>query len=85
MYLLDDPLAAVDAYVARHLYTHCIMGLMGHKTRILCTHHHRFTMLCIAYHNPFMFMLNNFITLYSIAQSLVYTILYLLKIPFLQS
>ena len=42
MYLLDDPLAAVDAHVAAHLYTHCIVGLLGHKTRILCTHHHRF-------------------------------------------
>ena len=42
MYLLDDPLAAVDAHVATHLYTHCIMGLLKRKTRILCTHHIRF-------------------------------------------
>ena len=42
MYLLDDPLAAVDAHVATHLYTHCIMGLLIRKTRILCTHHIRF-------------------------------------------
>ncbi|CAI8012847.1 Multidrug resistance-associated protein 7, partial [Geodia barretti] len=48
VYLLDDPLAAVDAYVARHLYTHCIMGLMGHKTRILCTHHHSPNMLVLS-------------------------------------
>lgn len=41
-YLLDDPLAAVDAHVATHLYNHCIMGLLRHKTRILCTHHHRY-------------------------------------------
>ena len=41
VYLLDDPLAAVDAHVASHLYTHCITGLLRHKTRILCTHHHR--------------------------------------------
>ena len=42
MYLLDDPLAAVDAHVATHLYTHCIMGLLRRKTRILCTHHTKF-------------------------------------------
>ena len=41
MYLLDDPLAAVDAHVASHIYTQCIMGLLKHKTRILCTHHYR--------------------------------------------
>ncbi|XP_011404304.1 PREDICTED: multidrug resistance-associated protein 7-like isoform X1 [Amphimedon queenslandica] len=42
VYLLDDPLAAVDAHVASHLYTHCITGLLKNKTRILCTHHIRF-------------------------------------------
>lgn len=39
IYLLDDPLAAVDAHVAAHLFQHCIMGLLKNKTRILCTHH----------------------------------------------
>ena len=39
IYLLDGPLAAVDAHVANHLYTHCILGLLREKTRILCTHH----------------------------------------------
>lgn len=38
MYLLDDPLAAVDAHVAQHLMQQCIMGLLHNKTRILCTH-----------------------------------------------
>ena len=42
IYLLDDPLSAVDAHVATHLYTHCIMGLLRRKTRVLCTHHTRF-------------------------------------------
>ncbi|XP_052235250.1 ATP-binding cassette sub-family C member 10-like isoform X9 [Dreissena polymorpha] len=40
--LLDDPLAAVDAHVAQHLYQRCIMGLLGGRTRILCTHHTKF-------------------------------------------
>ena len=39
MYLLDDPIAAVDAHVAKHIYNNCIMGLLEGKTRVLCTHH----------------------------------------------
>ncbi|XP_060081599.1 ATP-binding cassette sub-family C member 10-like [Ylistrum balloti] len=42
VYLLDDPLAAVDSHVARHIYDKCIMGLLRKKTRILCTHHTKF-------------------------------------------
>ncbi|XP_068451746.1 ATP-binding cassette sub-family C member 10 [Clinocottus analis] len=38
VYLLDDPLAAVDADVAEHLMKKCIMGLLAGRTRILCTH-----------------------------------------------
>lgn len=38
VYLLDDPLAAVDADVARHLMQRCIVELLRGKTRILCTH-----------------------------------------------
>ncbi|XP_009076870.1 PREDICTED: multidrug resistance-associated protein 7 [Acanthisitta chloris] len=38
IYLLDDPLAAVDADVAKHLMQKCILGVLKHKTRILCTH-----------------------------------------------
>lgn len=39
IYLLDDVLSAVDVNVARHIFQHCIMGLLRNKTRILCTHH----------------------------------------------
>uniref|UniRef100_A0A8C2DVX8 ATP-binding cassette sub-family C member 10 n=1 Tax=Cyprinus carpio TaxID=7962 RepID=A0A8C2DVX8_CYPCA len=38
IYLLDDPLAAVDADVAHHLMEKCILGILKNKTRILCTH-----------------------------------------------
>ncbi|XP_066451295.1 ATP-binding cassette sub-family C member 10 [Eleutherodactylus coqui] len=38
IYLLDDPLAAVDTDVAAHLMDQCILGILRHKTRILCTH-----------------------------------------------
>lgn len=42
LYLLDDPLSAVDAHVAKHIYSRCIMGLLQGKTRVLCTHHIKF-------------------------------------------
>ncbi|NXE31604.1 MRP7 protein, partial [Ptilorrhoa leucosticta] len=38
LYLLDDPLAAVDADVANHIIQKCILGVLKHKTRVLCTH-----------------------------------------------
>jgi len=42
IYLLDDPLSAVDSHVGRHLFEECICGYLRHKTRILVTHqvHH---------------------------------------------
>ncbi|KAG0280370.1 hypothetical protein BGZ95_010380 [Linnemannia exigua] len=44
IYLLDDPLSAVDAHVDRHLWDNLIgpQGLLKNKTRILVTHgiHH---------------------------------------------
>ncbi|KAJ3094386.1 hypothetical protein HDU97_008125 [Phlyctochytrium planicorne] len=36
--LLDDPLSAVDAPTARHLFDHAICGLLKDRTRILVTH-----------------------------------------------
>ncbi|XP_030600304.1 multidrug resistance-associated protein 4-like [Archocentrus centrarchus] len=38
IYLLDDPLSAVDAEVGKHLFEHCICGLLKNKCRILVTH-----------------------------------------------
>ncbi|XP_056392027.1 multidrug resistance-associated protein 1-like isoform X2 [Hyla sarda] len=40
VYLLDDPLSAVDAHVGQHLFEHVIgpNGLLKGKTRILVTH-----------------------------------------------
>ncbi|XP_063977599.1 ATP-binding cassette sub-family C member 4-like [Diachasmimorpha longicaudata] len=38
LYLLDDPLSAVDARVARRLFKDCIVGYLKGKTRILVTH-----------------------------------------------
>ena len=42
IYLLDDPLAAVDAHVGSHIFSQCIMGILKNKTRILCTHHTKY-------------------------------------------
>ncbi|GAB4815546.1 hypothetical protein N2152v2_002592 [Parachlorella kessleri] len=38
LYLLDDPLSAVDAHVGRHLFDKCICGLLAGATRVLVTH-----------------------------------------------
>ncbi|KAI7826006.1 P-loop containing nucleoside triphosphate hydrolase protein [Gamsiella multidivaricata] len=44
IYLLDDPLSAVDAHVDQHLWEHLIgpKGMLSHKTRVIVTHgiHH---------------------------------------------
>ncbi|XP_036143719.1 multidrug resistance-associated protein 4 isoform X2 [Monomorium pharaonis] len=42
LYLLDDPLSAVDTRVARHLYSKCITDYLHGKTRILVTHQLQF-------------------------------------------
>lgn len=38
IYLLDDPLSAVDAPVGRHLFDSCIVGYLRRATRVLVTH-----------------------------------------------
>ena len=38
IYLLDDPLSAVDASVATHIFEHAITGLLKEKTVLLVTH-----------------------------------------------
>ena len=42
VYLLDDPLSAVDANVRLHIFEKCIRGVLGKKTRILVTHSRQF-------------------------------------------
>lgn len=42
IYLLDDPLSAVDAHVGQHLFSQCIAGQLGGKTRVLVTHQLQF-------------------------------------------
>lgn len=38
VYLLDDPLSAVDAHVGQFLFHEGIRGVLAGKTRILVTH-----------------------------------------------
>ena len=38
LYLLDDPLSAVDVKVGQQIFEKCIKDLLGNKTRMLTTH-----------------------------------------------
>lgn len=40
--LLDDPLSAVDAHVAQHIFEMAICSLLGSSTRVLVTHQQQF-------------------------------------------
>ncbi|KAF5400099.1 Multidrug resistance protein 7 [Paragonimus heterotremus] len=39
IYLLDDPLAALDVHVGEHVIQHCLLGLLAGKTRLVTAHH----------------------------------------------
>lgn len=38
IYLLDDPLSAVDGHVGQHIFDHCIRGALKGKTILFVTH-----------------------------------------------
>ena len=43
LYLLDDPLSAVDFKVGQHIFEKCFKGLLSHKTRVIG----HFTVVCL--------------------------------------
>lgn len=48
LYLLDDPLSAVDAKVARNIFNRCIKNKLKDKTILLVTHGMQVCMLIVA-------------------------------------
>ena len=38
-FILDDPTAAVDAWVGQHLFNKCVAGALAGKTRLFVTNH----------------------------------------------
>lgn len=46
IYLLDDPLSAVDAHVGQHIFKHCIKGGLWNKTILFATHQLQYLSQC---------------------------------------
>ncbi|XP_077988244.1 ATP-binding cassette sub-family C member 5-like [Glandiceps talaboti] len=46
IYLLDDPLSAVDAHVGKHLFTHLIKGALKGKSVLFVTHQLQYLSQC---------------------------------------
>eukprot|EP00049_Salpingoeca_infusionum_P013021 m.242611 g.242611 ORF g.242611 m.242611 type:complete len:1470 (+) comp15333_c1_seq3:97-4506(+) len=46
VYLLDDPLSAVDAHVGKRIFEECIAGVLGVKTVLLVTHQLQYIPKC---------------------------------------
>lgn len=38
IYLLDDPLSALDSHVGKNIFENCLFGELAGKTRLLVTH-----------------------------------------------
>ena len=54
IYLLDNPLAALDMNVSIHIFKHCILGLLSNKVRLMVSHqesHMKFSNQVIVLHN----------------------------------
>ncbi|XP_027723633.1 ATP-binding cassette sub-family C member 11 isoform X2 [Vombatus ursinus] len=46
IYLLDDPLSAVDTYVGKHIFEECIKKALSGKTMVLVTHQLQYLEFC---------------------------------------
>ena len=38
IYLLDNPLSALDKNVSNHIFKHCMLGLLSNKVRLMVSH-----------------------------------------------
>ena len=59
IYLLDDPLSAVDAKVGKHLFDRCVKEFLDRRIRILVTHQLQFLK-----HTDYVIMLENGLVVY---------------------
>jgi len=46
IYILDDPLSAVDSHVGKSLFNNCINGKLKNKTRIFITNQTQYVTYC---------------------------------------
>jgi ABC-type multidrug transport system fused ATPase/permease subunit len=46
VYIFEDPLSALDAHVAEHIFTQCVSGMLKGKTRVLVTNQLHFLSRC---------------------------------------
>lgn len=65
IYLLDDPLSAVDTHVAKDLFEKCIKGFLKNKTVLLATHQLQFLKyadIIVVVNNVSLFLINQILS-----------------------
>ena len=66
IYLLDNPLAALDMNVSNHIFQHCMLGLLSNKVRLMVSHqesHMKLADQVIVMHNGSVFEKGTFMEL----------------------
>lgn len=53
IYLLDDPLSAVDPQVANHIFENCVRGALKNKTVLFVTHQTQVCNLIVSHNHNF--------------------------------
>lgn len=81
VYLLDDPLSALDIHIGRHVFTQCLNKLLKGKTILLVTHHLEYLPKCdkvMLLHEGSVVEMGEHSQLLNTEQGPMYTELYLL-------